>query len=85
LILLDDFTICFRNVLGKCHFSPKLQRFEYNVHAEMTFGLLKNREMARQMGENGKEHVRTNFLIISQLRDNLRLFNQLLETPEKTV
>jgi len=36
-----------------------------------TLSLLKNKEMARQMGANGKEHVRNNFLIISQLRDNL--------------
>lgn len=48
--------------------------------AERTLCLLKNQEMATQMGINGKEHVRQNFLIISQLRDNLRLFSDLLET-----
>jgi trehalose synthase len=43
--------------------------------AERTLCLLKNKEMAKHMGANGKEHVRQNFLIINQLRDNLRLFN----------
>lgn len=46
--------------------------------AERTLCLLKNAEMARQMGANGKEHVRNNFLIISHLRDYLLLFNDLL-------
>jgi trehalose synthase len=45
--------------------------------AEKTICLLKNREMAKQMGANGKEHVRENFLIISQLKDNLQLFYDL--------
>ncbi len=45
--------------------------------AEKTISLLKNREMAKQMGISGKEHVRENFLIISQLRDNLQLFYEL--------
>lgn len=49
--------------------------------AEKTLALLKNRETAKQMGANGKEHVKQNFLIISQLRDNLRLFNDLLQSP----
>ncbi len=47
--------------------------------AERTLCLLKNLDMAKKMGANGKEHVRQNFLIISQLRDNLRLFNGLLQ------
>ena len=47
--------------------------------AERTLCLLKNLDMAKKMGANGKEHVRQNFLIISQLRDNLRLFNDLLQ------
>jgi trehalose synthase len=50
--------------------------------AERTCTLLKNREMARKMGACGREHVRENFLIISQLRDYLVLFNDLLETKE---
>jgi len=53
--------------------------------AERTLGLLKNREMALQMGAAGKEHVRNNFLIISELRDNLRLFDDLLQTPNNSV
>jgi trehalose synthase len=46
--------------------------------AEKTVSLLKNRDAAREMGVKGKEHVRENFLIISQLRDYLKLFNELL-------
>jgi trehalose synthase len=45
--------------------------------AEKTISLLKNRETAKQMGANGKEHVRENFLVISELRDNLQLFYDL--------
>lgn len=46
--------------------------------AERTLCLLKNREMASQMGAKGKMHVRNNFLIVSHLRDYLLLFNALL-------
>jgi trehalose synthase len=46
--------------------------------AERTLCLLKNKEMAKQMGTKGKEHIRQNFLIISQLRDYLHLFDELL-------
>ncbi len=48
--------------------------------AERVCSLMKNKELAKQMGASGREHVRENFLVISQLRDNLRLFNDLLET-----
>ena len=51
--------------------------------AEKTLCLLKNREMAKQMGISGREHVRENFLIVSQLRDYLILFNDLLETKKE--
>jgi trehalose synthase len=47
--------------------------------AEKTLHLLKNRELALQMGSKGKEHVRENFLIMSQLRDNLKLYSELLK------
>jgi trehalose synthase len=50
--------------------------------AERTNSLMKNKEMAKQMGINGKEHVRENFLIVSQLRDYLILFNDLLESKK---
>jgi trehalose synthase len=46
--------------------------------AEKTLGLLKNREMAKRMGACGREIVRENFLIISQLRDYLTLFDELV-------
>ncbi len=47
--------------------------------AERTLCLLKDREMAKQMGAAGKERVRENFLIISHLRDYMLLFNDLLK------
>ncbi len=36
--------------------------------------LLRNPEMAQKLGENGKEHVRNNFLLTRHLRDYLLLF-----------
>jgi trehalose synthase len=47
--------------------------------AERTVCLLKNPDMARQMGQNGKEFVRENFLIIKHLTDYFMLFNALLK------
>lgn len=49
--------------------------------AERTLCLLNNSEMAKQMGFDGKEYVRENFLVISHLRDYFVLFNALLK-PE---
>lgn len=46
--------------------------------AERTISLLKDSARAKQMGINGKELVRENFLIISQLRDYLLLYSDLL-------
>jgi trehalose synthase len=40
--------------------------------------LLKDPEFAREMGRQGKEHVRQHYLTPRQLRDNLRLFAKLL-------
>ena len=51
--------------------------------AERVCNLLKNRDVAKQMGNNGREYVRENFLIISQLREYLILFNELLETKKE--
>jgi trehalose synthase len=36
--------------------------------------LLSNPEYARQLGQNGKEHVRQNFLITSHLKDYMLMF-----------
>jgi trehalose synthase len=46
---------------------------------ERTLHLLKNADVAKEMGINGKEHVRQNFLIISHMRDYLMLYNDLLQ------
>ena len=51
--------------------------------AEKTMFLLNNPEIAKQMGAKGKEHVRENFLIISQLRDNLRLYDAVVNKDKK--
>ncbi len=50
--------------------------------AERTLCLLKNKDTARQMGANGKEYVRKNFLVITHLRDYLILFNELLQAKQ---
>ncbi len=47
--------------------------------AERTMCLLKNNEMAEQMGVEGKEYVREHFLVISHLRDYFVLFNDLMK------
>ncbi len=39
--------------------------------------LLKHPELAMRLGENGREHVRNNFLITRQLRDYLLLMLSL--------
>jgi trehalose synthase len=46
--------------------------------AERTLWLLKNKDMAYQMGVSGRERVRDNFLIISEVRDYMQLFNDLI-------
>jgi trehalose synthase len=43
---------------------------------------LNNPEMARRMGEKGKEHIRQNFLITRQIRDYLSIW-YMLECGEK--
>jgi trehalose synthase len=40
--------------------------------------ILKDPQFAREMGRQGKEHVRQHYLTPRQLRDNLRLFAKLL-------
>jgi trehalose synthase len=40
--------------------------------------LLRDPEFAREMGRQGKEHVREHYLMPRQLRDNLQLFARLL-------
>jgi trehalose synthase len=46
--------------------------------AEKTLFLLKHQDEAKKMGKNGREFVREKFLIVSDLRDYLQLFNELL-------
>jgi trehalose synthase len=45
--------------------------------AEKVLYLLQNRDEARAMGANAREHVRWNFLVPRHLRDYLQLFNRL--------
>ncbi|RLD17436.1 MAG: glycosyl transferase family 1 [Caldiserica bacterium] len=44
--------------------------------------LLKNPEYAKKLGENGKEHVRNNFLITRHLRDYLLLYLSLYNSED---
>ncbi len=46
--------------------------------------LLNNPEMARDMGERAREHVRSNFLMTRQIRDYLSVWYSL-EYPKKSV
>ena len=45
--------------------------------AQRLAGLIKNPELAQRLGENGKEHVRNNFLITRHLKDYLLLMLSL--------
>ena len=40
--------------------------------------VLQDSAMAEEMGRKAREHVRENFLITRVLRDNLRLYRQVL-------
>ena len=47
--------------------------------------LLKNPQKAEEMGKNGKEHVRQNFIITKHLLNHLNLYLNLETIPAKTV
>jgi len=47
--------------------------------AQRIVDLLKNQEMAKEMGKFGKEHVRKNFLSPRQVADYMELFSHLLQ------
>ncbi len=51
---------------------------DYAAAAERVLHLLKNPDLARQMGANGKEFVRRNFLVTRHLLDEIRLYSDLL-------
>lgn len=46
--------------------------------AEKTIYLLNHRDEAQQMGENGREYVKNNFLIVNDLKGYLKIFTDLL-------
>jgi trehalose synthase len=46
--------------------------------ADACVKILKDDEFARSIGRQGKEHVRENFLMPRQLRDNLALYAKLI-------
>ena len=46
--------------------------------ADACVKILKDTEFARAIGRQGKEHVRENFLMPRQLRDNLALYANLI-------
>ena len=45
--------------------------------AEKVVYLLKNPRVAEELGRNGREHVRRNFLMTRHLADYLELFREL--------
>lgn len=47
--------------------------------------MLQNPEYAKKLGENGREHVRKNFLITKHLRDYLLLFLSMEHKGEEIV
>jgi trehalose synthase len=53
--------------------------------AEKTKYLLKNPQKAEEMGKNGKEHVRQNFIITKQVMNHLILYLKLETIPAKIV
>jgi trehalose synthase len=46
---------------------------------DKTLYLLKHQYEAKQMGMNGKEHVKKNFLVVVHLKNHLKLFRELLQ------
>jgi trehalose synthase len=50
---------------------------EIDEAAEKTTYLLKHSEQAKQLGMNGKERIKGNFLIINDLKDYLKIFNEI--------
>ena len=48
---------------------------------EKTLYLMKNPDVAKKMGETGKEIVREDFLCIREIEDHLKLFNKLADEP----
>lgn len=47
--------------------------------------LLSASDFARRLGENGREHVRNNFLLTRHMRDHLLCFLYLLKGPENII
>ncbi len=45
--------------------------------AEKALYILSHKEEAEQMGANGKEHVKKNFLIVNELKDYIRMFTEI--------
>jgi len=55
--------------------------FAYGLHdfARKTVKLLKDKKLAKRLGQNGKEHVRKNFLITRLLEDHIKLYRTVLK------
>jgi trehalose synthase len=50
-----------------------------NEAAEKTLYLLNHKEEAATMGAKGKAHVKDNFLMVSDLKDYLKMFIELVQ------
>ncbi len=51
---------------------------DYDLCAEIVCSLLRHPKVGKVLGENGKEHVRRNFLITRHIVDDLRLINSFI-------
>ncbi len=78
-----DGTAGVGGVPGRCHRRIVYGVTGYTVNSVEGLAfriryLLNNPDLARQMGENAREHVRQNFLILRDLADHLALVSTLL-------
>ncbi len=55
---------------------------DYQGFAEKILYLLNNPKKAKEIGKNGKEHIRNNFLITRHLLDYIRLFKDLQQNKK---
>ena len=55
-----------------------LEPKDYNGFAKRIVQILKDRELARELGKNGREYVRENFLITRLLLQHLELLREIL-------
>lgn len=58
---------------------------DYQAAADRVVKLIRDEDLAREMGERGREIVREKFLVTRHMRDYIRLFKDVLAKQEKTL